>query len=712
MTSSPFRFIQSFAVFLFAFFAFTAKAQVRCATVEHTANLYKKFNRTPQPEVFEKWMNLRKQTLQQNRVNRAQAEPYQIPVVVHIIHNGEPVGIGTNISDEQVLSQLNVLNNDFKRLNADANQTPAAFQPFAGSMDIQFILARRDPNGVATTGIVRKKGSKTSYVESDDVQLKAQSYWPSENYFNIWVCNLSSLLGYAQFPVSNLEGLEEYQSEIAATDGVVISYDAFGSIDDGNFNLLSGFDKGRTLTHETGHFFGLRHIWGDNSSCTSTTDYVDDTPKQNDDTNGCPGHPQTSCSTTKMFQNFMDYTHDPCMNLFTQGQMERMQIVIENSIRRVSLLNSPGLISPGGGLFDVALHSILSPLVVSCATNNTLKVRVQNVGDAALTSLQLSYSVDNATPVVSHHSFASLAPFSYAEISVPLTLAEGAHLLHVEVADPNGEEDSNSVNNSKTNNLHVSAYAEEMPTRERFESSFTNRWALVTPNTETTALGQTIATFYDQSLQFTHSGTYSNQAIWLVSPVLNLESVMESHLRFDWSYYSASSGQAALELKYTTDCGVSYQSLPGFTLTETRNSGTPSGEEDWDSNVLSLQPLLGSAQARLAFVAYPSSGNSIYLDNIEFYLGAASLKLPIEEIVAIYPKTGGGLNLTFNVEEKQTVVVSIFDMMGRTVVHGVEPNSLNQTIPLELENFQTGIYIVHMKIDGRFYSQKVFIPAR
>lgn len=712
MTSSRFKYAQSFAVCFLVLFAIAANAQVRCATVEHTANLYKKFNRTPQPEAFEKWMNLRKQTLQQqNKINRTLAEPYQIPIVVHIIHNGEPVGIGTNISDEQVLSQINVLNNDFKRLNADANQTPSVFLPVAGSMDIQFVLARQDPNGVPTSGIVRKKGYKTSYVESDDVQLKAQSYWPSENYFNIWVCNLSSLLGYAQFPVSDLEGLEEYQSEIATTDGVVISYDAFGSSDDGNFNLLSGFNKGRTLTHETGHFFGLRHIWGDNSSCSSTTDYVEDTPKQNDDTSGCPSHPQTSCSATKMFQNFMDYTHDPCMNIFTQGQMARMQIVIENSIRRASLLNSLGLVSPTGGIHDVALRSILSPEPVSCATSTTLKIRFQNLGDTDLSYLQVSRSVDNGSAIISDHILSPVAPFSYGEISIPLTVAAGEHTLTIGVGSPNGEVDSNAADNELSSRFAISSFSEEMPTRERFENTFDDRWTILNPNATGTATWETAATFYDQSLLLKHSGTYSNEPIWLVSPVLNLSTVMESNLRFDWSYLSSSSNLASLELKYTTDCGTTYLDLPAFALTQTGESSPPASEGDWDTRVISLQSLVGFAQARLAFVAYPSAGNSFYLDNIEFYLGEASFKLPIEEVVAIYPKTGGGLNLTFNVEEKQTVVVSIFDMMGRTIIHGVEPNTLNQTISLELENLQTGIYIVHTKIDGQFYSQKVFIPT-
>ncbi len=696
---------------LFIFSTTTTRAQVRCATVEHTAALYKRFNKIPQPEAFEKWIELRKQSqLRQNKINRYQVEPYNIPVVVHIIHNGEPVGIGTNVSDEQIFSQIKVLNNDFKRLNADATQTPLEFQSVAGSLDIQFVLAKQDPTGAATTGILRTKGNKTSYVQADDIQLKSQSYWPSESYLNIWVCNLSSILGYAQFPISTLDGLEDYQNEIATTDGVVVTYDAFGSDDDGNFNLLTGFNKGRTLTHEMGHFFGLRHIWGDDSSCITTTDYVADTPKQNDDTNGCPSHPQVACSNTKMFQNYMDYTHDPCMNIFTLGQMERMQIVIENSVRRASLLNSLGLIAPANGANDIALRSILSPEPVSCTSAGSLKIRFQNLGDEALTYAQVSYSLDNGALTTSEHILSPIAPLNYGEITLPISLGEGEQVLRVRMDYPNGVIDTHSGDNELSKLLVINAPAESLPTRERFERPFTDRWTIVNPTSESN--WEEINTFYDQSLTFKATNSQVNETSWLVSPVLDFSSLLESNLRVDWAYTNSPSNPTLLEIKYTTDCGASYQNLSSINLLQTMENTQPTEQKDWTTKVIGLEPLLGFSQVRLAFVASAYLANALYLDNIEVYVGEASPKLPIEEIVAIYPKTEGGLHLTFNVEEKQTVLVSIFDMMGRTIIYGVEPNILNQTKTLELQYLQTGIYIVHMKVDNHYYSQKVFIPAR
>src|SRR5690606_26343498 len=119
------------------------------------------------------------------KVARSKQGPYQVPVVVHVIHNGEPVGVGANIPDAQILSQLQVLNEDFKRLNADASETPAMFAPVAGSLDIEFVMAKQDPEGLATNGIVRVQGTKSSYSLEDNYLLKSESYWPAEDYINI-----------------------------------------------------------------------------------------------------------------------------------------------------------------------------------------------------------------------------------------------------------------------------------------------------------------------------------------------------------------------------------------------------------------------------------------------------------------------------------------------------------------------------------------------
>ena len=241
-----------------------------------------------------------------------------IPVVVHVVYNTT----AENISDAQIQSQINVLNADFRRLNSDANNVWSQAQ----DSEIEFCLATVDPNGNATTGITRTATSTTAFGTNDQVKSSStggKNAWDASKYMNMWVCDISGgILGYAQFPGGN-----------PATDGVVIDYQYFGTI--GTASVP--FDLGRTATHEVGHYLNLRHIWGD-GGC-SVDDFVTDTPSSDGPNYGCA--PNTiSCGTTDMVQNYMDYSDDACMNLFTAGQNTRMRAIFDTGGSRASLLTS------------------------------------------------------------------------------------------------------------------------------------------------------------------------------------------------------------------------------------------------------------------------------------------------------------------------------------------------------------------------------------
>ena len=288
------------------------------------------------PRDFELWLHSKLALKDNERINEI---VYTIPVVVHVIHNGAAFGTGSNISDAQVLSQIRILNEDFRRKNPDTINTPNDFLYVAADCRIEFALANTDPWGNATNGIVRVRGSFPYYdilnYPSEDKILKSESYWPSDDYLNIWVANLGEapyykLLGYAQFPQSNLAGLG-IQLQDALTDGVVIDYRVFGDVG----SLIPPYDLGRTTTHEVGHYLGLRHTWGD-GDCFDD-DYCKDTPD-------CDGpyfsvkplcYAWYECSgKRRMIENYMDYSDDACMNLFTFDQKMRMKTVLENSPRR------------------------------------------------------------------------------------------------------------------------------------------------------------------------------------------------------------------------------------------------------------------------------------------------------------------------------------------------------------------------------------------
>jgi len=260
-------------------------------------------------------------------------EVVKIPVVVHVVHNNSE----QNISVEQIKSQIRILNEDFRKLNADVSLVPSAFQPLVADTRIEFELACSDPDGGQTDGIIRKSTDVTGFSHDDAVKFSASGgsdAWPSDKYLNIWVCNLSGgLLGYAQFP----GGPEN-------TDGVVITYDAFG--DTGT--AASPFNKGRTTSHEIGHWLNLRHVWGDDcqpgmDEC-SKSDFIDDTPNQACPNSGCPTFPKISCDNGPdgdMFMNYMDYVNDACMFMFTKGQLSRMDATLAGP--RLALQSSDGL---------------------------------------------------------------------------------------------------------------------------------------------------------------------------------------------------------------------------------------------------------------------------------------------------------------------------------------------------------------------------------
>ena len=257
-----------------------------------------------------------------------------IPVVFHIVYKTAT----QNVSDAQIASQLAVLNADYRKLNADWSNTPAAFQSLVADCEVQFCMAQQDPSGNATNGIVRKSTTVTSFSTNDAVKKSAQGgddAWNSSKYLNIWVCNLSGgVLGYAQFP-----------GGAAATDGVVITYTGFGTTG----TAAAPFNKGRTATHEVGHWLNLFHIWGDDGTACTGSDLVGDTPNQGGENYGCPTFPHVSCSNGTngdMFMNYMDYTDDACMYMFTTGQKARMTALFATGGFRNALTTSNGCQPP------------------------------------------------------------------------------------------------------------------------------------------------------------------------------------------------------------------------------------------------------------------------------------------------------------------------------------------------------------------------------
>jgi hypothetical protein len=622
-----------------------ARSQDRCAITY----LQKLQNRPKDADrKFEEWIQKLGQTKAQGGAAAQRRSAYVIPVVVHVIHNGD--NDETNIPDEQIESQIRVLNADFNRQNADANQTPAMFAGVAGSLNIQFVLAKRTPEGIATNGIMRVQGPKTTWRASDNYQLKSLSYWPAEDYLNIWVCNLEDYLGYAQFPQTTLvDGLENASTN-RLTDGVVINYTAFGSIEDGNFNLDTKYNKGRTTTHEVGHFFGLRHIWGDDDGdCGNEGDYVSDTPDQAGQTFNCPSHPQSSCSTTKMFQNYLDYTNDGCMNLFTQGQADRMSIIIENSPRRKSLLESNGDLPPDPVANDVGIRAIVSPASRICDGTSVIpEVEIRNYGNNVITSVEVELLINNVSVESTAYS-GSLDELSSVTLQFStVSIGTGSTKFTFRITGTNGTADGNGLNDELIQNVIVPE-AVDPPLFEPFTGlpqnwQTTNPDQLITWDLADTPIGGSPNTslmmnFYDYEDQ-------EGEIDIITTPSINLTEVQEAILTFSVAHARYQQSNDGLKVILLEECdsdinnGVVLYDKAGSALATTSSSNNafkPVSSSAWRTEVLNLSAYAGQ-RIQLAFVGVNDWGNNLYIDNIRVVTDALP-DLVLTEITNPSPAT-------------------------------------------------------------------------
>ena len=304
-------------ILLLASISLTINAQERCGTEAHTKSMIKN---NPEYAIARNKVNTQTEKWIKNNPNHSEKTIITIPVVVHVVWKTN----NQNISDAQIQSQIDVLNEDYRRTNVDKINTPNVWQSIAADCEIEFCLASIDPNGNPTTGIERTETAHGQFGMNSDIHTSTSGGaddWPNDDYLNIWVCNIQSgLLGYAS-PPSNW---------IGDGDGLVIGYQYFGT----EGVLQAPYNKGRTATHEIGHWLNLDHVWGGWGNCGN--DQVNDTPKQEAENYSCPAFPlhPNACNTSNangdMFMNYMDYTNDACMNLFTNGQKTRMLAAINN----------------------------------------------------------------------------------------------------------------------------------------------------------------------------------------------------------------------------------------------------------------------------------------------------------------------------------------------------------------------------------------------
>lgn len=336
-----------FFLLLFIAIKLSASAQRQCATLDYKGSQPSALLNAPVPVNFR---------------DTIANEIITIPVVFHVLYNTDE----QNISDDQLLSQLEALNKDYRKQNYNIETIPKTFAGLAADARIHFVLAATDPKGKATSGILRKATTVEHWLANDEMKFSGSGGddgWDGKSYLNIWVCNLfGRSLGYSSLPGTEL-----------SKDGIVIQYTAIGTTGTAN----APFDKGRTLTHETGHWLGLMHIWGDDN-CGD--DKIEDTPPQRSYNNGCPLFPQIStCSINTngdMFMNFMDFTNDDCMSMFSTGQRNSMRSLFAKDGARNGILNSSGSKQPAAEAALVAETDSVKTMVPIIFYPNPAKEKI------------------------------------------------------------------------------------------------------------------------------------------------------------------------------------------------------------------------------------------------------------------------------------------------------------------------------------------------
>lgn len=637
-----------------------------------------------------------------------------IPVVVHIVLPNPQ-----SVTDEQVLSQIKVINEDYQFENADTAHTPNVWKTIAGDMKIQFCLAARTPDGLPTNGIDRVQTNQRVFSinnAASDVKHASSGgadAWNTDDYLNIWVCNLSdNTLGIGTPPAI-------YPKD---EQGVTIQYNAFGTTG----NVLPEFNLGRSCTHELGHFFNLLHPWGDGDGSCSPGDYVEDTPPQSGPVYGAPSFPdiEDSCSPNFpgiMIDNFMGYCDDSVMNLFTQGQVNRAQTALFNL--RSSLLSSNGCQPVVLKDEDAKLSSIASPIGKLCDSRVAPQVMLENIGNNTLQKVNINYQVDGG-PVKTFQWTGSLHSFDSIAATLPAsTTTIGQHQIRIFTTLPNGKPDEQTSNDTLASAFHVDP-VETAPYEEGFEKNAfpPEGWTLNNPDHSLT---------WQKTAQAAHSGNYSvvmknldyqvNGAVDdLVSPVFNVQNADSAFLLFNIAaaVFSDPEGNNrfwdTLEVLISFDCGqtgtVLYKKWGADLITD---SNLVSGEfvpnsNQWRRDSIDLTSFLGKGDFRLIFRNISNFENNIYLDDIQLKSKMVNPILKEKKIIVVPNPTQGDLYVEFLNRPPELKSVSIYNVAGQLIARkpASAMNNANRII-FDLSNVPDGVYFVKITYLGREIIKKV-----
>lgn len=601
-----------------------------------------------------------------------------IPVVFHVMYADQE----DNISYEQILDGLRVLNEDFRRLNADASNTRALFQGVAADVEVEFRLATRDPNGNCHSGVNRVQTNLTTAASNN---IKSLSNWDNTKYMNVWVVDAidigsvpggGTVLGYAYRPTAN---------QPFSLDGVVIRHDQVGAI--GTSQTL-----GRTFTHEVGHYLGLLHPFqGDN--CNGNNDNIADTPPAAEANFGCPIG-VNSCNTDNpdlpdQVENYMDYADNDCQNMFTIGQ----KTVMKNSLNVFALR---GDVSSAGNLSATGVsgfNCVPQPFFIAdqrdICQGDAVKFSARAIaGNAA----GYSWNFPGGSPAASSQENPSVTYNQAGSYPVTLTLT-----------NPSGSSDTTLQAFIRVSN---SGAAQDFQLSENFENSI---W----PNADWSVLGDDDYISFEQ---FDGAGYQSNKSLWinnfnatdgqsdfLYAKSLDVRYATSLTLRFRHAFATKeSSDNDQLRISVSTDCGQNWTLVRIINTPNLRTAGvvtgsfTPSSDADWSEYSVNLNSYAGNPNPlHVRWELVSGGGNNLYLDdiNIDAVLSTSDF---FGESITVFPNPSQGvlhLETRNPLDEKPGMVLS--DMSGRQIVLHAVRDGLHwrAEIPAAVTN---GVYVLQI----------------
>ncbi len=687
-------------------FSMQTIAQRACGTMHHHEQLLQQYpNLQNERDAIE---NFTQHAVSSGSVQQ-QKTVINIPVVVHVVYNTAT----QNISDAQIQSQIEILNKDFRKLNSDVSLTPSTFSTTVADCEINFCLASIAPNGTTTTGIIRKSTTITSFIDDDKVKYSAQGgddAWNNTKYLNIWVCKLgSSLLGYAQFPGGP-----------ASSDGVVINYTAFGN----SGTATAPFNKGRTATHEIGHWLNLYHIGGDASGGCGN-DQVSDTPTQKGGTEsagtgndygqnyGCPSHPlvrsgECSGTTAEMFMNYMDYTDDACMYMFTNGQKNRMQALFTSGGSKVGFLTSNGCggttVTPTPAYCAASGSSTQYEWISNVNLGTINNTTSTNNGYGNFTALSTNLALGSTNSIKVTPGFASTAYSEYFRVYIDynkdLDFDDAGELVYTSPASSTMVTGSFIVPTSATlGSTRMRVMMKDAAITGPCEA-FT--YGEVEDYSVSIQSGTTTPTTCTDNYETNETKTASK----LIAVNTNISAKIGTSTDVDWFKFTNTTTSKNIKITLTNlpaDYDIRLYNGAGTLLKTSQNSGTTSETIIYNTTTVATYyvKVSGYSSAFNSTTCYTLkaviSSTALRTDGSEFE-NEEALQTNSELLLVPNPTVDGKIMVSLKNESVGLISLTIMDASGRIVKYSeTEKVDAFYKEEVDLSSMNKGVYFVHVE---------------